>query len=291
MPHLPAALSIALLAASPARAGELFSIEAQGISPVLYEAPEPITTQVNALAVEAAVPLAAGEGRYVIPGVSYRLDAPRFVDPPEGALPQPFLHEAELTLAVNQRIGEAWSLTGRVGGGLAGDLHAVDRDVLRVTGLLLGVRTFSEIFQGGAGLAATYAFGELLPVPLLRLRWDLSETVELDALLPAHAHVVWTPRDRLRLGALAELAGNEYAVRRGEALDVFPELDHIAYTDGSVGGTAGARLHSDLWLEGQLGYSFFRRFQLLDAEEAPIQDGDQRLDAAAFARLRLVWRY
>ncbi len=291
MPRTITALLLAALAGPTALAGELFSIEGQTISPVSYAAPEPTTTQVNALAAQAAVPLPAGEGRYLVPGLSYRLEAPRFIDPPEGALPSPLLHEAELTLAALQPLSERWSLSGRIGVGLAGDLEAIDGGVVRVTGLALGVHTFSETLQAGLGLAGTYAFGQLLPVPLLRLRWQPREDLELDALLPSHADLIWTPWDRVRLGLLAELVGNEYAVRLEDALAIYPELDHIAYTDGSVGAMAGARLGGDLWLEAQAGDSFFRRFSLLDADNEPIQDGDQRLDSAGFARLRLVWIY
>ena len=113
---------LALLAASPASAGELFFVEGRTISPATYQTPDPAEVQVNAGAVEAAIPLAVGAQSYLIPGASYRLEAPRFIDPPDYLPPSPLLHELELSLAFHRSWGEGWSLTTKQGGGLAGDL-------------------------------------------------------------------------------------------------------------------------------------------------------------------------
>lgn len=292
-----------LLSASPAvQAGELFSVEGQAISPAIYETPEPVTTQVNAGALLAALPVAVGEQTYLIPGASYRLEAPRFIDPPEYLPPTPLLHEAELSLGLHRSWGEGWGFTATLGGGLAGDLYALDRGVVRFSGLALAAKELSEAWTLGGGVALTWAFGQLLPVPLLRLRWAPSETLEFDAVLPAHANFTWTPKDRLRLGLRGEIVGNEYAIRDPDAVALYscevngvvqwdPCLDHLAYTDGNVGAFVGTRLVGDLWLDLHAGASLYRRFELLNAGDEPVLGGDQTLAPASFAKLRLAWVY
>ena len=237
----------------------------------------------------------------MLPGASYRLEVPRFVDPPVDALPVPRPHEVEVSLAVLQTVGERWTLMGQLAGGLAGDLIAVDRDVVRLSGFALAKRQTSETVQVGVGAAATWAFGQLLPVPLLSLDWTPSDRFAVQALLPAHALVTWRPLDRARVGGFAELVGNEYAIRLPEIVDgpdcVAPRaeraecVDHLAYTDGNGGVFVGARLAGELWLDVRGGMSVFRRFQMLNANDEPVSFGEQRLPPAPFIKARLTYEY
>ena len=265
-----------------------------------YETPVPVTTEVNSAHVEVGVPLKVGDGHYLIPGASYRLEAPRFVDPPEGAPPVARLHETLVSLSGLIRVSERWSLLAKLGGGLEGDLHAVDRDVVRLSGFVLASRHLSDRAQVGLGGTWTWAFGQPLALPILRLNWEVSPTFAIELLLPAHAHVVWRPHDRLRVGGFAELEGNEYAIRLPEILEGAACrgdgarsdcIDHLAYTDGNGGARVGARLVEALWLEARVGVSFFRRFELLNADDEPVSFGEQRLPSAPFVKVRLSYEY
>lgn len=282
------------LGAEDASAGELFRIEGRMISPVIYEVTPPLKAQVNAGLAEVVIPVQAGEKTWVVPGASYRLEAPRFLDPEGDAPPIPFLHEIDVSLAVSQRFGDRWSLLVKAEAGLAGDLAAVDRGTVRVAGVALGAYRFSEAFELGAGLGVTWAFGQVLPIPVVKLRWEPDETLSLEGLLPSHLTFAWQPVDRFRTGLFGEILGNEYAIRTLEAQE-FAEctgeergcLDHVAYTDGNVGGFVGARVVGGLWLEAHGGASVYRRFEMLDVNDEPVVNGDQRLPPAGFGKLRL----
>ena len=284
-----------------AHAGELLSLQVKSTAPVEYQAPEPVTAEVNSAAAELVVPLPVREGLYVIPGVHYRLEAPRFIDPTEDTIPVPRLHEIATSLAAMKTLGPQWSVLGRVSAGLAGDLHALDANVVRIEGLVLGQRAVSDNLDLGLGAAATYAFGQLMPIPVVKLRWAPSEVFEITGLLPASLDVTWTPREALRLGVFGELVGNEYAVRldeihlaapcAGEDADPSQCLDHIAYTDGNTGAFVGVNLRGGLWLTGRVGASIYRRFELLNADDEPVTGGEQRLSPAPSGELLLSWEY
>jgi len=289
------------MAAPAAQAGEVVSLQIQSTSPVVYETPEPITTEVNALAVELGLPVQVAPGAYLLPGASYRLEVPRFVDPPPEALPVPRLHEVEVSLALLQEVGDHWIVIGQVAGGLAGDLLAIDRDVVRLSGFVLAKREVSDTLRLGFGGAATWAFGQLLPLPLLSVDWEPSEQFAIEALLPAHVLATWRPIDRVRAGVFGEIVGNEYAIRLpeiaqgpdcvGPTSDPAECVDHLAYTDGNGGAFAGARLTGELWLEVRGGVSFYRRFDPRSAQNESVSFGEQRLPQAPFIKARLTYEY
>ncbi|MEO0601194.1 MAG: DUF6268 family outer membrane beta-barrel protein [Myxococcota bacterium] len=286
---------------SVAWGGELVAVQLQSTNPVVYDTPEPITTEVNALAVEVGIPIAVADGTYLLPGASYRLEAPRFVDPPATALPVPRLHEIDLSLAVLQEVGPHWTLIGQVAGGLAGDLIVIDRDVVRLSGFLLAKRELSETVDLGFGATATWAFGQFLPLPLFALDWTPSDRFTLEALLPARTVATWRAADRVRLGGFAEIVGNEYAIRLPEIVDG-PDctgptadpaecVDHLAYTDGNGGAFVGARIAGELWLDIRGGVSVYRRFEMRNVDDEPVSFGEQRLPPAPFIKARLTYEY
>ncbi|MEN0067610.1 MAG: DUF6268 family outer membrane beta-barrel protein [Myxococcota bacterium] len=304
MIRLPFGMAFALFtwaASSPAQAGELVALQFQSTAPVIYDTPTPITTEVNSFAMEFGLPIQIAERTYLLPGGSYRLEAPRFVDPPVDALPVPRLHEVEVSLGLLQEVGEHWTLIGQLAGGLAGDLLAVDRDVVRLSGFILAKREISGALRLGFGGAATWAFGQFLPLPLLSLDWEPSDRFTIEALIPAKTVATWRPIDRARLGLFAEIVGNEYAIRLPEIVNgpdcVGPAanpaecVDHLAYTDGNGGGFVGARVAGELWFDVRGGISVYRRFEMLNAQDEAVSFGEQRLPPAPFIKARLTYEY
>lgn len=294
-------LSLGLLWAPCAAAGELASLQLQSTAPVTYQAPESVDIEANSMAAALAVPLAVREGLYVLPGLSYRFEAPRYIDPPDDILPVPRLHEIEVSSTVLRKADSGWSVAGRLTGGLAGDLFAVDSGVVRVSGFALAAKQVSAALELGLGGALTYEFGRLMPVPLLKLRWLPSEVFSVDALLPSHLDVTWHPQERLRLGVFGEIVGNAYAVRLPEIRqsspcvgeDADPSLctDHIAYTDGNVSVFSGFQVSDGVWLEARVGMSLYRRFSFRSIENTPVLGGDQALDPAPLGMVRVSWEY
>lgn len=295
-----ATAALLLGSVSQADAGEVFRLEGKMISPVTYDSEPPVRAQVNAGSFEFGVPVKAAAKTWLVPGASYRLEAPRFVDPPVSVPRIPILHEVEISIGLLQKFGERerWSLLVKANIGLAGDLAMVDVGALRAGGVVLGAYAFSDTFELGLGAGVTWAFGQVMPIPVVKLKWEPLENLKLEALLPAYLLFEGRPIDRLRAGIYAELVGNEYAIRDPDAQtfatcagDDEGCLDHVAYTDGNAGGFVGVRLAGELWLEVHGGASFYRRFEMLDVEDEPVVNGDQRLRPAGFGKVRLTWLY
>lgn len=292
--------ALALMAAREAQAGELVAVQAQTTAPAEYDAPSPQTVSANALELAASLPIEAGQRTYVLPGLGYRLEAPRFVDPPANGLPIPVFHDVEAHVSVVHAFDERWSLFVRGAVGLAGDLHAVDAGVVRFGASALAQRRFSERFAIGLGVAADYSFGELLPLPLVKLDWKTSRRTSLEGVLPLNLRFVWRPVDEARTGLIADLDGNEYAVRNASVRRNPPCSepggrsqcwDHLAATDLRVGALIGIRLHRELWAELRGGASVYRRFELLNPDDGPVTGGDQRLPVAPFALAQVSYEF
>ena len=128
------------------------------------------------------------------------------------------------------------------------------------------------------------------------------DEVEAAELLPqgaAEQDATWRSHDRFRTGAYGELEGNEYAIRLPEIVDsaactgasTAECFDHLAYTNGLVGGFVGVRIAGELWADVRGGVGVFRRFELLNDANEPVSFGEQRLPASPFVNVRLTYEY
>lgn len=286
-------MTLALLS-GVAWAVDLGVIEVAGVTPVVYETPEPLTVQVVAMSVRALAPLPVGDHEILLPELRYRVEGPSVWDPPAGFPRVPLLHAPELSLAWIPRPAGPWSSRVAVGGGLGGDLAVVDARVVRCSASVSAARDLGEEVELGLGIAANYLFGRLAPVPLLHLVVDPAGAFKLDVLLPVRAELSTHWHDRARFGLLAELFGNQFAIRDADFLAaICPDdsatcVDHVAYTDGNVVAVSGVRLGGGLWLELHAGASLYRRFDLLTADRTPAVPGaSSALPAAGLARVHL----
>ena len=98
----------------------------------------------------------------------------------------PQFHTLIAQLLFSYKFNSSWSMVLQVAPSLAGDFANVDGDHFRLAGTGLVSYRFSPRIELGAGIAATYRFGSLLPVPVLRVDWRISESVHFDAVFGAH---------------------------------------------------------------------------------------------------------
>ena len=203
-----------------------------------------------------------------------------------------------------------WSLAVRFAPGLAGDFYAIDRDLLRLNGLIMATKAFSERFVFGFGALASYNFGQFLPLPAIYADWRPVPQFRVETFLPAFFSARYLPHGRIELGARAEFAGNQYGVRHSEIRNRWPCiaeanddpstpenetqadssqcLDNLAYSVGSAGITFGVRLFKTVWVYAYGAYAFFRRFEPRNAAGDSI--GIDSFPREFFVRAGIEWR-
>ena len=259
------------------------------------------------------VPVSLGKRALLIPGARYSLlsidqDARGMGIPSEMDL-----HVAQLSLLFNYRLSDSWSFSLQATPALSGDFVQVGGEHFRLGGAAIVSYAFSQRFTLSLGIAASWQFGEPLPLPAIQVRWRILDTLRFQAFLPTRAELVWQPHDRIELGISAMLNGQSYALTsarfkerwpcRGEAVDnpattaadervANPEqcFTTLAYSRGDVGPTVGVRLTSSLWLSVRTAFAFFQRYEFLnDMNEVP-DAGDLSLEPNVVVRAQLTLR-
>lgn len=214
-------------------------------------------------------------------GLSYRGTVP-LSEGARSAVVDSF-HELGPRLTIVQELG-SWSLVGQVGVDLATNFVDVDGDHVRGNGGGLVNYRFSDRFTLGAGVLATYAFGQLLPVPILRVDWQVSSHVALRAVLPGSLRLGWKPLDFIVVGVKGGLNGNRYVTRS----DLVSAARQLAYSEANLTAYVDVNLFKPLWLSVYGGSTVFRRFELFD--EAGEAIGDRSVDNAPLVGLSLSLR-
>jgi hypothetical protein len=257
------------------------------------------------------VPLALGESTFFVPGVQYHVDSVSYSDEPPGFTPLDALHALDLTLLLAQRLNDAWTLSFRVWPGVAGDFEAIDASGLHVGALGMLTGSPGERFTLGGGVLASYAFGQLLPLPILYVDWAPLTVLRVEASLPFFASGVFSFADRVELGLLADVGGNEYSIRKPEIRERYPCVggtddpatpadesraepasctDHLAYSVVAAGAVARVRLFSSLWLGTFFGHTLYRRYELKNADGESVPGGEADLPNELVFRLALSFR-
>lgn len=257
------------------------------------------------------VPMVLGENTFLVPGAQYHVDGISYSNEPPGFTPLELLHSVDLAILFAQRLSPKWTLSLRAWPGAAGDFEAFDSGIWRVGGLAMATWSASESLLLGGGAMASYAFGELLPLPLLYAEWKPSRQFRFEASLPFFAGATFTPFERLELGALADVNGNEYAIRDAQIRERYPCragvddpttpaneasadprscVDHLAYSLIAAGGVARVRLVSSLWFTAFLGRTLFRRYDLKNAAGDSVPGGKVDLLNELAFRAGLVFR-
>jgi hypothetical protein len=163
----------------------------------------------------------------------------------------------------------------------------------------------------GGGALASYSFGELLPLPMTYVDWAPVAGFRIEASLPFFASAIVSLQDRIELGLLADVGGNEYVIRKREIRNRYPcavEVDdpsteaneavaapasctdHLAYSVVAAGAVARVRLFSSLWLGTFVGRTLYRRYELKNAEGGTVPGGDADVPNEIAVRLALTFR-
>ncbi len=278
-------------------------VEVRGQYMPSTEIPEqaPLSSQVASYDAALNVPVRLTERAFLIPGLAYHVDSVSFSNQPDDFTAPRAFHSIEIPVMYVQLLPSDWSLALRFAAGLAGDFHAVDADLLRLSGMILASKTFSERFVFGFGGLAGYSFGAFFPLPALYFAWEPITQFRLETFVPAFLSATYIPHHRVEIGGRAELAGNQYGVRFSGIRDEPPCvdgpdasadparcLDNLAYSVGSAGLTLGVRVYESLWFEAYGAYAFFRRFEPKNAAGDSI-DIDS-FPREFFFRFGIAWR-
>jgi hypothetical protein len=271
-----------------------------------------LRAQVSSYDAALNVPLVLGDKTFLIPGAQYHAESVSFSRTPDGFTPLPSLHSIDLPVLLAHQLSDEWALAFRVWPGIAGDFHGYDASMLRLGGLAMASFTPSRELTLGGGALASYGFGELLPLPLLYVDYKPERWFRAEASLPFFASAIFRIGDRVELGALADVNGNEYAIQDSAVRERYPCralttddpatmvdeteadprncLDHLAYSSVTGGAVARVRIVSTLWASTFLGRTLFRRYELKNADGDTIAGGKADLPNELVFRAGLTFR-
>jgi len=272
----------------------------------------PGSVQVSSYDAAVNVPIPIGPRTFVVPGASYHVDAVSFADTGPGFVDLRAFQAFDVSTLMVQPLSPSWSIATRAALGVAGDFHGLDTRMLRASTLATVTHTFSRRFVLGGGGLTSFGFGQFLPLPAVYADWKPLDGVEIEGFLPAFIHARYTIERRVRFGVLAELSGNEYAVRDRRIRGAFPCVgaasddpttavderaarpaecfDNLAYSVGTVGLAVGVRLVSSVWLSGLVGHTFFRRLDRRNAARELLPEGRDEIPDVLVVRTAIVWR-
>lgn len=274
--------------AQSAQPNAIAGAEFEFIPTAQLEAPRPSAEGFRAgfstLRLWTHVPVPVGnKGTVLLPGVTY---SGLFADTENGdiGIDAESYHAAMLSLAVLQPLGESWLLFLSAATGFASDFRTLDGDSLRLSGTALAAYAWGNKLQLGGGLSASFLFGRLLPIPVATVDWTPTDSFQLVAMLPATFKAVYRFAGRVEVGGAAFLQGNRFSVdSTANAV-----LDNVGYTVGHAGLTSGVRVHSGFWLNGYVGHTFFRRFEVFDDRDNKLSELD--INNTWVAKATLEWR-
>ncbi|MEM7608072.1 MAG: DUF6268 family outer membrane beta-barrel protein [Myxococcota bacterium] len=232
--------------------------------------------------VQVTAPLRVGEGGTVLlPGLRYGLAVPVPEDA-ERSFGDNY-HELGVGLTALQPLSQKWTLIFGADVVLGTDFQDVDASHVRASFQIAAQHQRNPKLMLGFGITASYALGELLPLPILSLRWEPADYFRLNIAIPRSIDATFIIANRVELGVSALLDGNRYSVDNPTVANV----DVLALSSARVGVTAGLRLFGDLWLSATLGRTVFRRFDFEDASETL---ASLEPESALVLEGSLVWR-
>jgi hypothetical protein len=191
------------------------------------------------------------------------------------------LHGVDVQLGLIRHFGPRWRLIVNVAPGFAGDFIELEGDGFRFQGVLLVTYRLSDSVSLGAGVLATTAFGQPLPMPGLTFEYRKPK-FRIDAFLPLRLDVAFSAHEAVELGIGAHVSGNNFDISNDETVDAarFSQLDVSAF--------AAFRLTDPLWISVSGGPVVGRRFDFVDGNGETLQD--LNTDVAGLIRIRLEVR-
>lgn len=298
-----AAAALAFLVRSApahAQAPSLLELSAEYTPPVDLEGGTPTRVQILSYQLALSVPIRLSPSRFLFPGATYHVDQIERSGMTGRA--RDVLHAPEASMMFIQLLPKRWSITVRGAASIAGRTDTIDDRMISYGAMALVGWAASDRLALGAGMLVTGGFGQVLPLPALSVRWRPRADFALDVFIPAFAAVRYTAWNRVELGVRAEISGHTYAYRgdvpracgstsgpeRGDTMDSC--IDHVRYTVGSVGLTAGLRLGSTVWLTAFAGTTVYRSSEQLDRDDDQLAGTSHAMPRVMFVRTNLAWR-
>ena len=242
--------------------------------------------RVGTLHLKAAYPLIFSEGRTVLVNEAiYRRFDLDYRDFPEGFEANPENMQAiEYNAMVTHVLSDKWTLMGIVTPGIASDFEGdLGSDDFTFQVVTVFIRGYSERLQIGYGGAWANTFGQPFPLPILAVQWNNGSNMRLSSILPANLEFWYAPSQRLELGLLLTVDGNQY---HGDP-DVYQVGNPLLrYSVGTFGPSVNYHLAKGLTVGVDAGMTFLRKFKFFDGdnEEDKI---DYSLKNTGFVKVRL----
>jgi hypothetical protein len=250
-------------------------------------APELGDTQIqaNTVTISASYPWVFSGGRTVLTNeISYQRREFSYKNFPHGDPALHDIHDVKYTLMLQHGLSHKWTMLTIVTPGLGSDFGAdLSSDDFTLQLAAIFIRQFSEAFSFGFGAAHSTRFGEPLPLPVLAFSWNNGTNLNWDTILPVSSEFWYRSSERLRLGLVFGVDGNNY---HGDP-DIFgvanPQLRHSVTT---FGPSARYRLANRLQLNVDSGLIGFHRFEFYDGND---QQASFNMKPSAFFRVGLVF--
>ena len=192
------------------------------------------------------------------------------------------LYSLSLDLALRQRIAERWWLIVAPQPGISSDLTALSGDDVLFRGVTRVDWAASDTLLLGLGVLYGTDFGEPLTLPLVRIEWDVSDTVYLSAVVPQRFTLMARIGTAAEAGLAGEISGNVFNLN-----DAPLGAESARYSLINVGPLVRLRLAPALWLDLSGGLNLARRFQ----SDVAVQDYEVlELGEAPFIRAAIAVR-
>ncbi len=239
--------------------------------------------RIGTLTLKAAYPITFGQGQTVLVNeLSYRrLDLDYRGFPAAAANPEN-MQAIEYTATITHGLSDRWTLMGIVKPGIASDFEgSIGQDDLTLQAVAVFIRAYSERLQVGYGAAWANTFGQPFPLPILAINWNNGARLRVSTILPANLEIWYATSQRMELGLLLNMDGNQY---HGDP-DIYGVNDPLLqYSVGTIGPAINVRMGGGMTLGVRAGTTATRRFEFSDGSD---DLGDYSLKNAGFLNVQL----
>ena len=166
------------------------------------------------------------------------------------------LYTISMDVGLRQRLSDRWWLVVAPQPGISSDLVALSGDDLLFRGLARVEWAPSDTLLVGAGVLYGTDFGEPLTLPLLRIEWDITDSLYLSALVPQRAALMARIGAGVEAGLAGEISGNVFNLN-----DSPSGAERVRYSLVTAGPLIRLRLTPVVWLDVAGGVNMVRRFE------------------------------
>ena len=166
------------------------------------------------------------------------------------------LYTISVDVGLRRRLSDRWWLVVAPQPGISSDLVALSGDDLLFRGLARIEWAPSDTLLVGAGVLYGTDFGERLTLPLVRIEWDITDSLYLSALIPQRAALMARIGVGAEAGLAGEISGNVFNLN-----DSPSGAEVVRYSLVTVGPLVRLRLTPAVWLDVAGGVNMVRRFE------------------------------